>query len=181
MNIAFDTSSTTRAEVRAIMALLSNLFVEDNQPVLPFPPPNSPVPTPIPTPIPVELPPAAVTPQTAEAAPAESQATTEAAAEQPARRGRKPKPQPQADAQTEAAPVQETEQTQAQPAAESAPAAASKPLTAEDLRALLNGFIARHSMEAAIEVLKSFGCNRVSQALTMEPAKLAELAAKLNG
>lgn len=181
MNIAFDTSSTTRAEVRAIMALLSNLFVEDNQPVLPFPPPNSPVPTPIPTPIPVELPPAAVTPQTTEAAPAESQSSTEVPAEQPARRGRPRKNQ----AQPEAAQESQTEQTQAQPeaqpAAEPTPAVAPKPLTAEDLRALLNGFIARHSMEAAIEVLKSFGCNRVSEALTMEPAKLAELAEKLNG
>lgn len=56
-----------------------------------------------------------------------------------------------------------------------------KVLTVDDLRAALNGFISRHSMEEAIEVLKSFGCNRVSEAATLEPAKLAGLAEKLNG
>jgi hypothetical protein len=35
-------------------------------------------------------------------------------------------------------------------------------------------------MEDALDVLKSFKCARVSEALTLEPAKLAELAAKLN-
>lgn len=58
---------------------------------------------------------------------------------------------------------------------------AQKPLTAEELRTLLNGYISRHSMEDAIEKLKGYGCNRVSEALTLEPAKLAELAAVLRG
>lgn len=56
-----------------------------------------------------------------------------------------------------------------------------KTISAEELRALLNGYIARHSMEEAIERLKSFGCNRVTEALALESAKLNELAAILNG
>jgi hypothetical protein len=56
----------------------------------------------------------------------------------------------------------------------------TKPLGAEELRALLNGFIARHSMEAAIEILKSFGCGRVTEALALDPTKLHQLASQLN-
>lgn len=58
---------------------------------------------------------------------------------------------------------------------------AAEPITAEKLRALLNGYIARHSMEDAIGQLKSFGCNRVTEALALESAKLSGLAAALLG
>ena len=58
---------------------------------------------------------------------------------------------------------------------------ANKTVSADELRTLLNGYIAKHSMEEAIEILKSFGCNRVTEALALEPTKLAELAAALRG
>ena len=57
----------------------------------------------------------------------------------------------------------------------------AKPITADELRASLNAYIAKHSMEEAIAILKSFGCGRVSEALALDPAKLAELAGQLNG
>jgi hypothetical protein len=57
----------------------------------------------------------------------------------------------------------------------------SAKLSADELRALLNGYIARHSMEEAIEKLRAFGCNRVTEALALESAKLNGLAATLNG
>jgi hypothetical protein len=66
-------------------------------------------------------------------------------------------------------------------ATSTAPASAPKPISAEELRSLLNAFISKHSMEEAIEKLRSFGCNRVTEALALEPAKLNELAAVLNG
>ena len=57
----------------------------------------------------------------------------------------------------------------------------STKIDADQLRGLLNGYIARHSMEEAIEKLRAFGCNRVTEALALESAKLNELAATLNG
>ena len=55
----------------------------------------------------------------------------------------------------------------------------AKSIDADTLRALLNAHIAAHSMEAAITILQSFGCNRVTEALALDPAKLNELAGKL--
>lgn len=57
----------------------------------------------------------------------------------------------------------------------------SKPIDADTLRSLLNSHIQKHSMEEAIAILQSFGCNRVTEALALEPTKLAELASKLDG
>ena len=71
-----------------------------------------------------------------------------------------------------------TTQTATEPTTTSATA---KPLTAEELRALLNGYIARHSMEEAIGKLREFGCNRVTEALALEPVKLNVLAEALRG
>ena len=59
--------------------------------------------------------------------------------------------------------------------------ATNKPIDAETLRSLLNGYIARHSMEDAIGQLKAFGCNRVTEALSLEPEKLNQLAEALRG
>ncbi len=56
----------------------------------------------------------------------------------------------------------------------------SKPVTGDDLRTLLNAFIAKHSMEDALALLQEFKCNRVSEALSLEPATLAKLVEKLN-
>ncbi|HUD75659.1 MAG TPA: hypothetical protein VMQ76_11350 [Terracidiphilus sp.] len=52
---------------------------------------------------------------------------------------------------------------------------------ADELRALLNGYIAKHSMEEAIGQLKTFGCNRVTEALALKPAMLSALAEALRG
>jgi hypothetical protein len=54
-------------------------------------------------------------------------------------------------------------------------------IDADTLRALLNAHIAKHSMEEAIAILQAFGCNRVTEALALDPAKLAELAGRLDG
>jgi len=59
--------------------------------------------------------------------------------------------------------------------------ASSPTVTADELRGLLNGYIAKHSMEAAIAVLQSFDCNRVTEALSLAPEQLRALADKLNG
>jgi hypothetical protein len=66
---------------------------------------------------------------------------------------------------------------------ESQPTGTAKPTTvsADELRTLLNTYIAAHSMEEAIAILQAFGCGRVTEALALEPAKLNELAAKLRG
>jgi hypothetical protein len=54
-------------------------------------------------------------------------------------------------------------------------------VSADELRSLLNGYIAKHSMEEAIGQLKAFGCNRVTEALALEPVKLNALAEALCG
>jgi hypothetical protein len=56
-----------------------------------------------------------------------------------------------------------------------------KPASGDELRSLLNAYIQKHSMELAIDKLKAFGCNRVSEALVLEPAKLNELVEALRG
>jgi hypothetical protein len=55
----------------------------------------------------------------------------------------------------------------------------TKPIDAEALRELVNGYIAAHSMEAALELLQEFKCNRVNEAMALEPAKLSALVARL--
>jgi hypothetical protein len=118
------------------------------------------------------------------------QPTAEPAPVDPPKRTRRTKEQIAAD---EAKQVASSDPTLASAAAnaaasdttQSAPAqpstADAKPLSAEELRALLNGYIAKHSMEDAIGKLKAFGCNRVTEALSLEPAKLNELVEALRG
>lgn len=84
-----------------------------------------------------------------------------------------------AEAARKAAAAEAAQATTATPAAQAVNGAAK--LSADELRALLNGYIARHSMEEAIEKLRAFGCNRVTEALALEAVKLNELAATLNG
>jgi hypothetical protein len=67
------------------------------------------------------------------------------------------------------------------PGAVTGPVTESKPITKEILTELANGYIARHSMEAAFAILKTTGCQRLNEAMAMEPAKLAELAEKFRG
>ena len=56
----------------------------------------------------------------------------------------------------------------------------AKPISADDLRSLLNSYIKKHGMDEAIAQLKRFGCNRVTEALALDPVKLNELASALN-
>ena len=55
------------------------------------------------------------------------------------------------------------------------------PVSADELRALLNGYIAKHSMEEAIGQLQRFGCNRVTEALALDSIELAALTGALRG
>jgi hypothetical protein len=58
---------------------------------------------------------------------------------------------------------------------------AAKPITKEELTALANGFIQRHSMEDAFALLQSYGCGRINEVLALPTDKLNELAEKLRG
>jgi hypothetical protein len=186
MNFNFDTATLTEIEARGIMALLSILF----------PPPLLTVTSNLAS----LAAPATVTSVEAVQASIESQ---ESPSPIPARRGRRTNAQIAADEAAAKAQGQTQAPSDPTPASvgfaqgsaaldaaasgttESATAASAtapaKPISADELRALLNAFISKHSMEEAIEKLRSFGCNRVTEALALEPAKLNELAVVLNG
>ena len=197
MNITFDTNAIGQAEVRGLIALLSSLIADT------YPPTTQPAPLSHPIPTTEEQAIAGVPVETAQAAAAPQPPAPQS--EQPTvTRHRRTKAQIAADAANAADGGTSTDPTPAgssglaagsdAPAAgasgtaqsataatSTAPASAPKPISAEELRSLLNAFISKHSMEEAIEKLRSFGCNRVTEALALEPAKLNELAAVLNG
>lgn len=170
MHIHFDTVSTNEVETRALIALLSALLPSVNGHVQPS------VPSTLNEQLKVSL--ALADTQTPGPVLVEP-----AAAVEPAKRTRRTREQIAADEAQQRAvvalasgvPVTEVSAT-AQHVNGSL-----KVISADELRALLNGYIARHSMEEAIDKLKSFGCNRVTEALALESAKLNELAATLNG
>jgi hypothetical protein len=168
MNIQFDTASMNPAEAQAIIALLSVLYGQPSQ-----------QPASVPTTLHEQL--KASVEQTSSGPVLVEPATTEATT----KRTRRTKEQIVADqAAAAAAPPTVGDQLMAAEAARKAEAAAQSTngkIDADQLRALLNGYIARHSMEDAIEKLRAFGCNRVTEALALESAKLNELAATLNG
>ena len=197
MNITFDTNAIGQAEARGLIALLSSLIADT------YPPTTQPAPLSHPIPTTEEQAIAGVPIETAQAAAAPQPPAPEPTAT-PAIRHRRTKAQIAADAANAVAGGTSTDPTPAgssglaagsdAPAAgasgtaqsataatSTAPASAPKPVSAEELRSLLNAFISKHSMEEAIEKLRSFGCNRVTEALALEPAKLNELAAVLNG
>jgi phage-related tail fiber protein len=201
MNINFNTNDIGHAEVRGLMALLSALFPNTNIHITGV---NAALAqSPIPTTEEQAI--AGVPIETAQAAAASQPEPPAPQSEQPTvTRHRRTKAQIAADAANAADGGTSTDPTpagssglaagsdapyvvasgtaQAATAATStAPASALKPISAEELRSLLNAFISKHSMEEAIEKLRSFGCNRVTEALALEPAKLNELAAVLNG
>jgi len=179
MNIQFDTDTLTLAEAQGLTSLVASLF------------PKLSVSAPGPVSGPVTS--IALVPATAPAAQPEAQpvqpsqptppeapaqpASAAVVAEQPAKRHRRTKAEIEADeAAAKQAPVTEA------PAAPTTTAAAdAKPIDADDLRFLLNGYIAKHSMEEAIGQLQAFGCNRVTEALALDPAKLNSLAEVLRG
>ena len=171
MNFNFDTASMSKTEAAAVIALLSVLFPQPGQAQ---------------ELVPVSDPPSAATP-TLQPSP-NSQPIFEVA-----KRGRRTKAQIEADAATAANPTQgdvptaaaESTVTESAKTTDASPMVATngqaKTISADELRGLLNGYIQRHSMDEAIGKLKSFECNRVTEALDLEPAKLSELAEALRG
>ena len=199
MNINFNTNDIGHAEVRGLIALLSSLIADA------YPPTTQPVPLSRPTPTTEEQAIAGVSIETAQAAAVpQPEPPVPEPAQTTVTRHRRTKAQIAADAANAAAGGTPTDPTpagsnglaagsdalaaaasgtaqSATAATSTAPASVLKPVSAEELRSLLNAFISKHSMEEAIEKLRSFGCNRVTEALALEPAKLNELVAVLNG
>lgn len=204
MNIHIDTSSLSPAQAHGLIALLSTLFPQPGQTQAHTSSYSSSVLTQMPAIVPDEPAMAAepapmqeLTPRQPEAQPADQ------APPQAVTRHRRTKAQIAADeaakpaggaenpTQGSAAPDAVASGTTQSVTAETstAPAASAsqidtpsaKTVTADGLRALLNGYISRHSMDDAIKILKSFNCNRVTEALSLEAAKLHELATVLNG
>ena len=186
MQINFDTEQIQKNEAQGIILLLSALF-----PALNSQPVSNSNPTPTTeeqaifgTPIPAAPSHMAVIGAGMERAEVEaaglaliqSGASTPSINEPPAKRTRRTKAEIAADEAAKQA-------TSAEPASAAAPAPATSEaptkIDADTLRALLNAHIAKHSMEAAIAILQEFGCNRVTEALALDPAKLAELAGRL--
>lgn len=194
MNIQFDTSNTSQSEARGLIALLSSLLVQSTFTVEPIPEPVADV-----APIAFEPKPhiafvgeikAAQPAQPAQPEPSPSTGVVAqpdaqptpavVATEQPAKRHRRTKAEIEAD---EAAAKQAPAVTEAPASTAVAETKASenKAVDAEELRFLLNGYIAKHSMEEAIGQLQTFGCNRVTEALALDPVKLNGLAEALRG
>ena len=180
MIVTFDTSSATPNEGRSLIALLSTLYGQ-NQPT------TNPTPAP-PTPDPVQI--SAASPQ-----PVEDNVQSIA---EPAKRTRRTKAEIAADeaaakvnptqgAAADPGPAAQLAEPQASEAsakttdANLSGSAETKAVSADELRGLLSNFITRHSMDDAIGKLKAFGCNRVTEAINLEPVKLSALAAELRG
>lgn len=208
MNISFDASALSSREAKALSAFLSSLYplpstaqpaqqpqpvqsaqftelpqqVQQSQPAQPAqqPQPDQPV---------LQLPNAKAVSrvidkfQTAVSALADmppTPPTPTVATEPVVRRGRRSNAQIAAEKEAQRV-AEEGHPEEAEAILEEAGTESPKPITADDFRTLLNGFIQRHSMEEAIGQLKAYDCNRVSEALALDPAKLRELVAALNG
>lgn len=198
MNLNFDTATLVKAEAQAIIAFLNSMFPGSG---------SAQVETSAGSAATLQVV-SAIVPSSASvpSAPSDplSNAQSDAPSEQPARRGRRSKAEILADeaaakAQAALAAGVPVTEVQPDPTPASTPAltvdagtpastpsngatnTTAKPMTKEDLTALLNGHIQRHSFEAAVAVLASFKCNRVSEALALDPVKLSELAEQLNG
>ena len=173
MQIHFDTESLHMKEAQGVILLLSALFPTSDsqqaalqQSALQQSAPqqsNTPNPTPVPTSGPALV-------------QDSSSSTTEAT-----KRVRRTKAQIEADeaaakqAEAQDAVPNDLQTTTAQTQS------VVKPIAADELRQLLNLYIAKNSMEEAIAILQSFGCGRVTEALALEPAKLSKLAGQLRG
>lgn len=172
MNIQFDTNSTNAVEVRGLIALLSALF----------PSVNGHAQSDAPSTLTERLKASLALEDTQAPGPVlvepsiQPSAVTEAT-----KRTRRTREQIAADEAAKQAAVAEPHTTPTAEVPTQQVNGVLKTISADELRALLNGYIARHSMEEAIDKLKSFGCNRVTEALALESAKLNELAATLNG
>ena len=191
MNIQFETSQIGQAEAQGLVSLLSSLFPTATAGLVP----NGLIPQP-PAPkneeeaifgAPIRITPASSVPVQAE--PAEPTSPSAPVQSEPTpittKRTRRTKAEMEAAAKPQAAPADPTPASAAQTAEVSVTtqsATASKStVSADELRALLNAYIAKHSIEEAISQLKAFGCNRVTEALSLDPEKLNELAEVLRG
>ena len=195
MNIQFETSQIGQAEAQGLVSLLSSLFPTASVTTTYAAKPSN-VPQPSPQPpapkneeeaifgVPVQAEPAAPTSPSAPAQPEPTPITS--------KRTRRTKAEMEA-AKAQAAPADPTPAFAVQTAEASvttqsvtAPTATVlapevRTVSADELRSLLNGYIAKHSMEEAIGQLKAFGCKRVTEALALEPVKLNALAEALCG
>ena len=200
MQISFDTGTIGQAEAQGLVALLSSLFpTSSTQPVTDTLTRQTPEVVPAPSPRNEQE---AIFGVPTQSNPIDAPTTgptlvqPEVSAEPNTKRTRRTKAQIEADEAAakqniptstvagivEPSPAAESAKTTvASPSENSVSAATVKPITADELRALLNAYIAKHSMEEAIAILQKFKCNRVSEALALDPAKLAELAGQLNG
>lgn len=182
MYVQFETANLGEKDACALINLLSTLFPPNGQPVA-----EQSIASPT-----LQIPALAPTPARQEVTPAAESAAPEPTAEPtPKRRGRRPNAEiaaeaaqtslTQAAAQTAAVASTATESAKTTDAKFSVANGAAKVIGADELRGLLNGFIQKHSMEDAIAKLREFGCNRVTEALTLAPDKLTQLAEALNG
>ena len=172
MIVNFDTASMTPSEARSLITLLSALYPGQAQ--------SSPNPTPAAAPTTAQSGPILVAAlETAQQAPEPAADLTP----EPATRKRRTKAEIAADeaAAKQAAATQQTEQSAGLAPLPEQTVSTDKPLTAEELRALLNGYIQKHSMEDAIKILQSYECNRVTEALSLPADKLMSLAEALRG
>jgi hypothetical protein len=183
MNIQFETSQIGQTEAQGLILLLSSLFPTATAGLVPNgltlqpppPPPKNEEEAIFGVPI-----------QAEPAAPTAAHAQPEPTSESPKRTRRtKAEMEATANAKPQAAPADPTPVSAVQTAEASVTtqsATASKStVSADDLRGLLNGYIAKHSMEEAIGRLKAFGCNRVTEALALAPGALNALAEALRG
>ena len=175
MHIQFETSTLTPDETLGLIAFLETLLPVNEQYNQAVPGPHIPAPSPTTEKQAIFGVPVQATPTDAPTPSAEPTPIDEAP-----KRKRRTKAEIEADeaaaAKAAAAPAEPTLQTAIESTTES-----PKPITKEILTELTNGYIARHSMEEALAILKTTGCQRLSEAMAMEPAKLAELAEKLRG
>ena len=198
MNIQFETSQIGQAEAQGLVSLLSSLFPTATAGLVPngltSQPPapkneeesifGAPIRITPASSVPVQAEPAAPTSPSAPAQPEPTPITS--------KRTRRTKAEMEA-AKAQAAPADPTPASAVQTAAASATtqsvtaptatvlAPEVRTVSADELRSLLNGYIAKHSMEEAIGQLKTFGCNRVTEALALKPAMLNALAEALCG
>ena len=194
MQINFDTSNSGPQEGLALIALLMALYPNSGQLTGNLTPQQTP-----PAPSPkneeqaiVGVPDASTDPNPGPAPTTSAPAPTPTPINEPAKRTRRTKAEiaadeaaknvPAASAVAEAERVaQEGHPEEAEVILKESAATPVKPITADELRTLLNAYIAKHSMEDAIGQLKAYGCNRVSEALTLVPAELNGLAEALRG
>ena len=59
--------------------------------------------------------------------------------------------------------------------------AAVEPVTKDQLTAVIQGYLTRHTEAEAVAILRSFGCGLVSEAMALPADKLAELVDKFRG